>query len=563
LENCEEDQTTKGGRTLVQDLGLVTEYLHRIPPKQGVPLQLEFRQARGDRQKLSLILAAQKSQLPIVPSLDQTRAALRLMLGDSPDLIFRDLLLGKDGRRAILLFTDNLVKREQVMGMINVLTIKLRKENWPAQAAALTNFLTHRAAIATEVNAANSLGDVTSAILSGDSVLLVDGLTVGVRLSTRGWEHRPPEQPLTEPVVRGPKEGFTETLSVNLSLMRRRIQSESLRIETMVLGERSRTTVAILYIAGLTLPSLVDETRKRLNRIRIDAVYESGTIEELIQDSPMSLFPLMKQTERPDVVESQLLQGKVALLTDGTPHCLTFPATFAGEMQAAEDYYQHWTAGSLMRLLRYLFLLVALLGPSTYIAVTTYHQEMLPTQLLLSLMASREGLPFPAVVEALLMEISLEALREAGVRLPRPVGQSISIVGGLIIGESAVRAGLVSPVMVIVVALTAISSFIIPIYAAGFSIRILRFPMMLLAGTLGFYGMVLGLLVISVHLASLRSFGVPYMSPTMPPTAQDMQDLMIRAPWWYMRKRPQFMPLQDRQRVGENGKPGPGKGKEG
>ncbi|HYF77201.1 MAG TPA: spore germination protein [Symbiobacteriaceae bacterium] len=547
----------------MQDLGLVTEYLHRIPPEQGVPLQLEFRLARGDRQKLSLILAAQKSQLPIVPSLDQTRAALRLILGDSPDLIFRDMLLGKDGRRALLLFTDNLIKREQVMGMINVLTIKLRKENWPAQAAALTNFLTHRAAIATEVNAANSLGDVTSAILSGDSVLLVDGLTVGVRLSTRGWEHRPPEQPLTEPVVRGPKEGFTETLSVNLSLMRRRIQSESLRIETMVLGERSRTTVAILYIAGLTLPSLVDETRKRLNRIRIDAVYESGTIEELIQDSPMSLFPLMKQTERPDVVESQLLQGKVALLTDGTPHCLTFPATFAGEMQAAEDYYQHWTAGSLMRLLRYLFLLVALLGPSTYIAVTTYHQEMLPTQLLLSLMASREGLPFPAVVEALLMEISLEALREAGVRLPRPVGQSISIVGGLIIGESAVRAGLVSPVMVIVVALTAISSFIIPIYAAGFSIRILRFPMMLLAGTLGFYGMVLGLLVISVHLASLRSFGVPYMSPTMPPTAQDMQDLMIRAPWWYMRKRPQFMPLQDRQRVGENGKPGPGKGKEG
>jgi hypothetical protein len=499
----------------------------------------------------------------VVPSLDQTCAVLRLILGGSPDLIFRDILLGKEGRRATLLFTDNLVKKEPVMGLITVLTVKLRKENWPTDADALTDFLTHRAVVAAEVHKTDRLGDITSAVLSGDSVLLVDGLAVAIRLATRGWEHRTPEQPLTEPVVRGPKEGFTETLSVNLSLMRRRIQSETLRIETMVLGERSRTTVAMLYIAGVTLPSLVDEARQRLKRIRVDAIYESGTIEELIQDSPMTVFPLVKQTERPDVVESQLLQGKVALLTDGTPHCLTFPATFAGEMQAAEDYYQHWTAGSLMRLLRYLFLLVALLGPSTYIAVTTYHQEMLPTQLLLSLMASREGLPFPAVVEALIMEVSLEALREAGVRLPRPVGQAISIVGGLIIGESAVRAGLVSPVMVIVVALTAISSFIIPIYAAGFAIRILRFPMMLLAGTLGFYGMVLGLLVISIHLASLRSFGVPYMSPTMPPTAQDMEDLMIRAPWWYMRKRPQFMPVLDRQRVGKNSKPGPGKGKEG
>lgn len=547
----------------MQDLQLVTEYLRRIPPDKGVPLLLELGRARGDQEKLSLLLAKQKSKLPVVPNLDQTRAVLRLILGDSPDLIFRDLALGKEGRRAILLFTDNLIKKEQVMGLINVLMVKLRKENWPTDAATLTDFLTHRAVIATEVHTPDHLGDVTSAVLSGDSVLLVDGLAVGIRLSTRGWEHRSPEQPLTEPVVRGPKEGFTETLNVNLSLMRRRIHTESLRIETMVLGERSRTTIAMLYIAGLAIPGLVEETRRRLDRIRIDAIYESGTLEELIEDSPLTLFPLIKQTERPDVVESQLLQGKVALLTDGTPHCLTFPATFAGEMQAAEDYYQHWSAGSFMRLLRYLFLLVALLGPSTYIAVTSYHQEMLPTQLLLSLMASREGLPFPAVVEALLMEVSLEGLREAGVRLPKPVGQAISIVGGLIIGESAVRAGLVSPVMVIVVSLTAISSFIIPTFATGLAIRILRFPMMLLAGTLGFYGIVLGLLVISVHLASLRSFGVPYMSPTMPPSAQDMQDLMIRAPWWYMRKRPQFMPVQDRLRERPDSRPGPAKGKEG
>ncbi|MDF2628612.1 MAG: gerKA1 [Symbiobacteriaceae bacterium] len=497
--------------------------------------------------------------MPIAPNLDQTRAVVRLILGNSPDLIYRELALGKEGRRAFLLFTDHLVKKEQVMGLIDSLTIKLRKEKYPSDTAALTDFLLQRAVIASEVNTSRTLGDVTSAVLSGDTVMLVDGLDVGIRLSTRGWEHRPPEQPLSEPVVRGPKVGFTETLAVNLALMRRRIQSESLRIETMVMGERSHTTVALLYIAGLTLPSLVDETRRRLQRIRVEAVYESGVIEELIADNPFTVFPLIKQTERPDVVESQLLQGKVAVLTDGTPHALTMPATFAGEMQAAEDYYQHWTAGSLMRMLRYTFLLVALLGPSAYVAITTFHQEMLPTQLLLSLMASREGLPFPAVVEALIMETSLEVLREAGVRLPKPVGQAISIVGGLIIGESAVRAGLVSPVMVIVVALTAISSFVIPIFAAGLSIRILRFPMMLLAGTLGFYGIVLGLLIISVHLASLRSFGVPYMSPTMPPTAQDMQDLMIRAPWWYMRKRPQFMPVLDRFRVGKNSRPQPDK----
>jgi spore germination protein KA len=227
-------------------------------------------------------------------------------------------------------------------------------------------------------------------------------------------------------------------------------------------------------------------------------------------------------------------------------------------MQAAEDYYQKWPMASFTRMLRYLFLVIALLGPASFIAVTTYHQEMIPTQLLLSIMSAREGVPFPAMVEALLMEIAFEALREAGVRLPKPVGQAVSIVGALVIGEAAVQAGLVSPILVIVVAVTGIASFVIPMFPLALALRLLRFPMIILAGSFGFYGVALGLIALSVHLASLRSFGVPYMAPTMPATPTDFKDLFIRVPWWALVNRPTFMPVMNRRRLKpERNKPAP------
>ncbi len=527
----------------------LAETLARVAPGGPVP------------EELRLSLAGAKRRMPISPVLDENTGILRLIMGPSPDVVFRAFEIGADAHRGSIFLIDNLVKKDYIMGLLEVLVVRLRQEELPSQGQALQHFLEQRALTNHEVNRNDNMGELVEAALSGDSILLLDGLTVGLGVSTRGWEHRQPAEPVAEPVVRGPKEGFTETLAVNLALIRRRVKDERLRVEHRRIGTHTGTDILMIHLAGLATPEVVAEVGRRLDRIQIDGVLESGYLEELIEDHPFSPFPQVRATERPDVVAADLLEGRVAVLTDGTPHVLLMPHTFTGAMQAAEDYYQRWPMASFLRSLRYLFLLVALLGPSTYIAMTTFHHEMIPTSLLIGLMAAREGVPFPALVEALMMEFTFEALREAGVRLPKPVGQAISIVGALVIGESAVRAGLISPVMVIVVSITAIASFVIPFFSMGLAIRLLRFGMMLLAGTLGFYGLVIGLLAVAIHLASLRSFGVPYLTPIMPPTAEDMKDLMIRAPWWFMRRRPREFPVGNRVRQRQNAGPQtPGKG---
>lgn len=551
----------EGGRTAVGTEAIAT-YLKRWKDPRRIPLEAALAEAEQNPEglrKARLAFSETKGVLPISPNLLENREVIRFILGQSADVKLREMELGAERTPGFLLFMDNMVKREHLTAMLDALVVELRHEPFPTSPPDLLQFLQARSLVSAEIGTLHTLGDMVTASLSGDTVLLVSGLRAAVRLGTRGWEHRQPEEPQAEPVVRGPKEGFTETIGVNLALIRRRLQDDRLRVESFHIGERTRTAVQLVYLDGIILPELVLEVRVRLGRIKIDGGLESGVVEELIQDDPFTPFPLMKPTERPDVVAAGLLQGRFAVLVDGTPHALIAPTTFAGQMQSAEDYYQHWLMGSFIRMLRYLYLMVALLGPAVYVAVTTFHHEMLPTNLLLSLMSAREGVPFPAVLEAIAMELTFEALREAGVRLPKPVGQAISIVGALVIGEAAVMAGLVSPVMVIVVSITAISNFIIPTFSTTLAIRLLRFPMTLLAATLGFYGVALGLLVMSVHLASLRSFGVPYMSPTMPPTYADMKDMFIRVPWWAMRKRPKHLPVLDRlrQQPPEAAKPTP------
>jgi hypothetical protein len=544
----------------VKGLKAIRDYLRWWGDPRGVPLAVALNDAqRGPQQqeKAALAFAKEVQAMPISPVPEQAKALINLVLGNSPDILVREVALGRTELKAMVFHTDNLIKKEFIMGMLDNLVIRLRDEPFPTEPEVLKKFLEQRCFTIVEVTQVTTIGDITHTILGGDTILVVEGLTIAFNLATRGWEHRTPEEPTTEPVVRGPKEGFVETGAVNVAMVRRRLLDNRLRVEMFTVGTRSHTLIWMVYLSGLAVPSMLEEARKRVRSVKVDAILESGMLKEFIEDTPWTVFPLMKATERPDVVAGELLEGKFCLIVDGTPHSLVGPATFAGGMQAAEDYYERWPAASFTRFLRYLFLMVALLGPSVYVAMTTFHHEMLPTDLLLSLMAAREGVPFPSVVEALLMELSFEALREAGVRLPKTVGQTVSIVGALVIGEAAVKAGLVSPVMVIVVAITGISSFVIPNFSTALAIRLLRFPMMFLAGTFGFYGTGLGLLILSIHLSGLRSFGVPYMSPTMPPTAEDMKDLMIRAPWWYMRKRPKFMPVSDRIRQPPDNEPKP------
>ncbi|MDD9267424.1 spore germination protein [Paenibacillus sp. GCM10023248] len=411
-------------------------------------------------------------------------------------------------------------------------------------------------------NAISTLGQVRDiydfeglyqSILSGHTIIMVNGYAQGLAAQTQGGEHRSVEEPTTQSVVRGPREGFTEQISTNSALIRRKLKDPNLWMESMTVGRVSHTEVALMYMNGIANEKLVKEARTRLERIDIDAIFESGNIEELIQDDSYSPFPTLYNTERPDVVAAGLMEGRVAILVDGTPFVLMAPALFIQFYQSAEDYYQRADFATLLRFLRYVCFFISLLAPSLYIAITTFHQELLPASLLISLAAQREGIPFPAFVEAVVMEVTFEILREAGVRLPKTVGQAVSIVGALVIGQAAVEAGLVSPAMVIIVAITAIANFVIPSFNMGITIRILRFLLMLFAASFGLFGVTVGLIAIVLHLCSLRSFGIPYMSPMAPFIMDDQKDTIFRFPLWALFARPRLISQKNNRR--ENNTP--------
>ncbi len=338
-------------------------------------------------------------------------------------------------------------------------------------------------------------------------------------------------------------------------MLRRRIKSPDFVLESMTLGDRTRTENCIAYLDGVADPGLIEEIRKRLNRIHTGSILESGYIEQFIEDAPYSIFSTVGNSEKPDKVAAKLLEGRAAILVDGSPFVLTVPMLFVESFQASEDYYSRFYIASLVRLTRYTAFFLSILAPALYVALTTFHQELIPTPLLLTMAAAREGIPFPAVLEAGIMIVAFEILREAGLRLPRPVGQAISIVGALVIGESAVSAGLIGAPMVIVVSITAVSSFVVPPQAdAG---AVMRYVLLGLAGAMGGFGIAIGLFTIFIHLASLRSFGTPYLSPLAPFEAQGMKDALIRAPLWTMHKRPKDIGGQNPVRQGNTLKPNP------
>ncbi|MBM6996642.1 spore germination protein [Paenibacillus sp. DXFW5] len=396
-----------------------------------------------------------------------------------------------------------------------------------------------------------SLDDVLVSVLSGDTAFFIDGLDQVLLIASKKWTGRSVEEPQTEALVRGPREGFNESIETNIILLRRAIRDPKLRFDTYRVGARSKKELVITYIDNIVHPDLVQEVKRRVETIDIDDAPESGTIEQLIQDSFLSPFPLILHTERPDKVASAVLQGKVVILLDGTPFALIMPTTFVSLIQSPEDYYERWHIGSLIRMLRYFAVVISLTFPSLYIALVSFHQGMIPSKLAFSIAAAREGVPFPAVVEAFLMEFTLELLREAGVRLPKPIGQTIGIVGGLVIGEAAVQAGIVSPIMVIVVAVTAVASFAIPSYSAGITFRMLRFCTMLAASMFGLYGIIMTIIMICIHMSRLQSFGVPYFTPMAPFFSRDWRDMLIRAPLTMLTKRPKFMQTQDEERMSD------------
>jgi spore germination protein KA len=483
-------------------------------------------------------------------NLQENTSSLQSIYNNCPDVIFRTFLIG-NGRKAILIYIEGLSNIEEIDNHVLSPLMMLEME-MPLDFSTLQEKLP-----VSKVKQVSKIQDVIEQVSGGNPVVLIDQQSQGLSMGLAKFEKRSIEEPTAESVVRGPRDGFTETLSVNISLLRRKLKSPDIKINNISIGRYSQTQVAVMYIEGLVDQTLLEEVNNRLSRIDVDGILESGYIEEFIEDYPFSPFPQVLNTERPDVVAANLLEGRIAILVDGTPFVIVAPITFYSFYQAAEDYYQRFLIGTLIRWLRYIFLLIALLLPSTYVAILTFHQEMVPTTLLLSVAKSREEIPFPALVEALIMEVTFEALREAGLRLPKQIGSAVSIVGALVIGQAAVSAGLVSAPMVMVVAITGIASFSIPRYNAAIAIRMLRFPIMFMAGTLGLLGIMLSLLAIIVHLSTIRSFGVPYLSPMAPMKGKEMKDVMFRAPWWSMKTRPQLTGSRNSNRQSNGQNPSP------
>ncbi len=494
-------------------------------------------------------------EIKLSKKLDENVARIRQILGDSDDLVIRNFMLaGNPEKKAAIAFIDGLINAtlidDYILKSLMFHTRQPTDEKPETSAPTLVNQLSSSGLTINEVGQANDFQQIIRSLLSGDTILLVDGEEMALFMNTKGWERRAVQEPNTEAVVRGPRDGFTETMRVNTALIRLRLKDPDLRVKNMTVGKRTNTDIAIIYIDGIVDPKVLEEVENRIQSINIDGALESGYLEQLIEDSHFSPFPQIQNTERPDKAVANLLEGKVVIVTDGTPFALIAPAVFSQFYHSPEDYYERFGIGTFIRFIRLISMGMALLLPSLYIAFTSFHPEMIPSKLAIAMMAGRATVPFPALVEALLMEIAVEILREASVRLPGPIGPTIGIVGALIIGESAVSAGIVSPILVIIVGLTTVGSFASPSYSAAIALRMLRFPMMIAAGTFGLLGIMLVLIIIVIHLSSLKSFGVPYMAPVSPSRTSDLKDALIRVPLFWMRSRPKIMKPRDDKRLG-------------
>ncbi|OKL36309.1 spore germination protein [Domibacillus mangrovi] len=378
-----------------------------------------------------------------------------------------------------------------------------------------------------------------TALLQGKVLLFFEGRSICIACGVERFSTRSIMEPMNEKVVRGAHDGFVESLNTNIALIRERMKSPGLMIEYVQLGEKTNTRVAIIYEKEIANPELVEEMKRRVNSIDIDMMFDPGFLEDMVEDTTLSPLPQVLQTERPDRAIANMMDGRILLFGDGSPTCIIMPVTFFALYQSPDDYNDRTFPGSFYRLLRFFSFFIAILLPGFYIAIVGFHYEVLPPDLILKMQGGVQTIPFPPIIEVLAMEVAIEIIREAGIRLPTPIGQTIGIVGGLVIGDAVVSAGFVSRTTVIVVALTAIASFVAPSTEMSTATRLIRFPLMITASLFGFYGLMFGLMFLFIHLCKLESLGRPYFAPMAPFNLKNvLQDTFIKQPAWKMNTRP-------------------------
>ncbi|MDK2820779.1 MAG: spore germination protein [Clostridia bacterium] len=461
------------------------------------------------------------------------------------DVIIREFKLAQKVN-AFIVFIDGMVNNEVINNFI------LRQLLNPLQfngytSGCINQYVREHVLAVGQTKVIDKYSDVVKQVLTGVTVLFIDGCNNCLAIETRGYEKRNIGNPVTENVVRGSQEAFTENTKTSIVQIRRLIKNEDLIHETIAINSTDNPMASIMYIKGIVNPKVVEEVKRRIKSIKTDLILGEGILAQFIEDRPFMLFPQVLATERPDRAASHILEGKVLIFSEGSPFALIVPVNFLALLHSPEDSSLRWQLGSFLRLIRLTGLLIALFIPSLYVAITNYHHEMLPTELLLAITSSRENIPFPTIVEALLMEVSFEFIREAGIRMPGLIGSTLGIIGALILGQAAVEANIVSPIMIIIVSITGLGNFTIPNYSLAFGIRLLRFFFICMAGISGFLGISIGFIIIIALSTSMKSFGVPFMSPGWPRTKKSA-DSIIRYPLWKQEKRPDAINSLHRQR---------------
>lgn len=504
-------------------------------------------------------------EYPVYEKLEKNIEVLESVFSNWGDIVKKKFILQryKTNLEIYIIYIDGLTDNEMVERTIThpllyeweELQCEGERKTEILTGPALFESLFHAQTEAVDLTPKDTMQDAISAVLKGDTAIFIDHVDKCMILSTKKLPTRSVSPPDKEAGLRGPRDSFNENFRMNTALIRRRIKDPKLKLEQKEIGQRSRTVCGLMYMEDLIYPSLLANINKKLESFEIDGIYDSGMLVHLLEEKWYSPFPQVQTTERPDKAASALLEGRVVLLVDNSPEVMILPTTFNTFFQASDDYYNRFAVGTFARCLRYFAAFLSVLLPGLYVAITCFYPQILPTDFLLAIAGARSNITFPIVVEVLLMELLFELLREAGIRLPGQMGNTIGVVGGLIVGQAAVDASLVSTIVVIVVALTAIASFAIPNEEFSSTFRLLKFIMIFLGAVWGLYGILLGVLVLYIHISSLESFGIPYMMPLVAGAVDhdvEFQDFLARKPIFTMKDRPLYTKREMRRRFRRN-----------
>lgn len=473
---------------------------------------------------------------------------IKYIFSDCGDIVYREFFAGCN---MCLVYIDNITNSVAIEE--SILTNLMNRSDMHGDGNEFIDRSLLEVVSVKDVKKIYTFQEVINAILSGDTVILCDEADSALQASTKGFPTRGVGSVKTEVSVLGPKDAFNESIAVNIVLIRRRIKDTKLKLKRMKIGTGTKTDIAVMYMEGIVNNEILKNVEKSLQSVDIDGVYDSGYIEQLIEKEFTSPFPQIQITERPDKTASSLMEGRIAVVVDNSPYVILLPAPLNEFFQSADDYYERWEIMSFIRFMRYVGAFLAVSLPGLFIALAVYNPSVLPVSLALKIAGSRQNIPFPTAAEMLVMEIAFELLIEAGIRLPSPVSSTIGIAGGIIIGQAAVEAGIVSPMIIIISALTAICTYVIPNTSVTAGIRIFKYIIIFTSSFFGLFGFWIGILLLLIHLSSIKTFGIPYLYPFCSASENgysDLKDSIFRLPLFMIKKRPVYANKENRKKQG-------------